>query len=77
VVDGGSADLCDFDPGYELDLRIRSSLRTMTAIWMGMAMIRQEMDAGHLELDGDPKIAQSMPQWLGLSYFAPQPRKVE
>jgi hypothetical protein len=39
-------------------------------------MIRQEVDAGRLELDGDPKIAQTMPQWLGLSYFAPQPRRV-
>jgi DNA-binding HxlR family transcriptional regulator len=76
VVDGSSTDLCDFDPGFELDLRVRSSLQTMTAIWMGMRMIRQEVDAGRLELDGDPKIAQTMPQWLGLSYFAPQPRRV-
>lgn len=77
VVDAPKADLCNFDPGFELDLRVRSSLRTMTAIWMGMTKVQQEVEAGHLELDGDPAIARSMQHWLGLSYFAPQPRKVD
>ena len=36
VVDGGAVDLCNFDPGHELDLLVKSSLRSMTAIWMGL-----------------------------------------
>ena len=68
-------DLCAFDPGFEIDLLVRSPLRTMTAIWMGIAKLRQEIDAGNLELDGDPSIAGAMQQWLGLSPFAKaQPR---
>ncbi|BCH33397.1 HxlR family transcriptional regulator [Mesorhizobium sp. L-8-10] len=70
VVDGGEVDLCNFDPGFDIDLMVRSSLRSMTAIWMGLAKVRAEVEAGALELDGDPAIARAMQQWLGLSPFA-------
>ncbi len=70
VIDEGKVDLCNFDPGFDLDLMVRSSLRSMTAIWMGVAKVRAEIDAGTVELDGDPSIARAMQQWLGLSPFA-------
>jgi DNA-binding HxlR family transcriptional regulator len=76
VVESGAVDLCNFDPGHELDLLVRGSLRSMTAIWMGLTTIKQETDHGHLELDGDPAIARSMQQWLGLSTFAHEQRRV-
>ncbi|MEI4484402.1 MULTISPECIES: winged helix-turn-helix transcriptional regulator [Phyllobacterium] len=76
VVEDGSVDLCGFDPGYDIDLLITSSLKSMTAIWMGLSMVRREVDAGNLEFDGDPAIAASMQQWLGLSPFAQEPRRV-
>ena len=76
VVDGGAVDLCGFDPGFEIDLLVTSSLRSMTAIWMGLSMIRREVDAGNLEFDGDPEIAKAMQQWLGLSKFAGASRNV-
>lgn len=77
VVENGSADLCNFDPGYDLDLLVRGSLRSMTAIWMGLTTIRREADAGELDIEGDPAIARSMQDWLGLSSFAPVPRMVQ
>lgn len=76
VVDGATVDLCGFDPGFEIDLLVRGSLRSMTAVWMGLALLRQEIEAGRLELDGDPQIAAAMQSWLGLSGFAPEPRRV-
>ena len=76
VVDGGVVDLCAFDPGFEIDLLVRSPLRTMTAIWMGMAKLRQEIEAGNLEIDGDPSIAGAMQTWLGLSPFAKESSRV-
>ena len=77
VVDGGAVDVCDFDPGHELDLLVKSSLRSMTAIWMGLTTIKQESESGDLELEGDPSLARSMQHWLGLSAFAPQSRRVQ
>ena len=70
VVESGKVDLCGFDPGYEIDLLVRGPLKVMTAIWMGIAGIRREVEAGSVELDGDPAIASAMQQWLGLSPFA-------
>jgi DNA-binding HxlR family transcriptional regulator len=70
VIDGGKVDLCSVDPGFEVDLDVRSSLRSMTAVWMGLSTLRAEVDAGHIELIGDKAIARSMHSWLRLSPFA-------
>ena len=70
VVDQRVVDLCQFDPGYEVDLFVECSLRTMTAIWMGLTSVQAELDAGRMELSGDKMLARSMQQWLGLSPFA-------
>ena len=48
----------------------------MTAVWMGLAKLRSEIDAGTIELDGDPMIAGAMQNWLGLSPFAKEQRRV-
>ena len=76
VIEDGEVDLCNFDPGYDVNLLIRSSLRTMTAIWMGIAAIRAELAAGRLELEGERPIVRSIQQWLGSSPFAHEPRRV-
>lgn len=70
VVEGRDVDVCSTDPGYEVDLYVECSLRTMTAIWMGLTNVRSEIEERRLQLDGDTHIATSMQQWLGLSPFA-------
>ena len=74
VIDNGLVDVCQVNPGYEIDLFVECSLRTMTAIWMGLTTVRAELDAGRLELSGEKAIARSMHQWLGLSPFAKEKR---
>jgi DNA-binding HxlR family transcriptional regulator len=76
VIDGGKVDLCSIDPGFEIDLYVRSSLRSMTAVWMGLSTVQKEIGARQLELIGDPGIAQSMQQWLGLSPFAKEKNRL-
>lgn len=76
VVEAGAVDLCNFDPGHELDLLVKSSLRSMTAIWMGLSTIRKEAEGRQLEIEGDPALAGSIQQWLGLSDFASVQRRV-
>lgn len=70
VIDKGAVDLCLSDPGFDVDLLIEGPLRTMTAIWMGVADIEKEAAAGRLSVDGDPEIARGMRAWLTLSPFA-------
>jgi ubiquinone biosynthesis protein UbiJ len=76
VVEGREVDLCSTDPGFEIDLYVECPLRTMTAIWMGLANVRGEIEERRLRLDGDPHLAASMQQWLGLSPFARERNRV-
>ena len=76
VVDDRTVDLCSTNPGFEIDLYVRSSLRSMTAVWMGMTTVQKEISAGQIELVGDKAIAKSMQQWLGLSPFAKEKSRV-
>jgi DNA-binding HxlR family transcriptional regulator len=76
VVENGTVDLCRVDPGHDIDLLIRGSLRSMTAVWMGMSTIVLEVEAGRIEIDGERQIAGSIGTWLGLSNFAPLKRNV-
>lgn len=76
VVESGDVDLCQTDPGFEVDLLVTSSLRTMTSIWMGLTRLEAEVRAGRVQLDGDPAVGRSMQAWLKLSTFAPVERRV-
>jgi DNA-binding HxlR family transcriptional regulator len=76
VIESGNVDLCHVDPGFDIDLLVTSSLKTMTAVWMGLLRLESEIKAGHVQLDGDPVIGRAMQAWLKLSIFAPAERKV-
>lgn len=76
VADKGQVDLCKTDPGHEVDLVIDADLRSMTAVWMGLARLRDEIAAGRIKLDGDRALARTVETWLGLSGFAPLERRV-
>jgi DNA-binding HxlR family transcriptional regulator len=72
----GKVDLCLTDPGFEIDLYVKSQLRSMTAIWMGFSTVAKEVEAGNVELIGDADITKSMQRWLGLSPFAKERSRV-
>jgi DNA-binding HxlR family transcriptional regulator len=76
VIESGKVDLCHVDPGFDIDLLVTSSLKTMTAIWMGLIRFGSEVDAGRVRLDGDPAVSRAIQQALKLSTFAPVERRV-
>ena len=41
VEPSGATDLCHIDPGHDVDLFVSGSLRSMTAVWMGKAKLRE------------------------------------
>lgn len=76
IIEGRTADPCQSDPGFDVDLYVRASLRSMTAVWMGLSTLAGEIEAGHIVVTGDKTIAKSMQQWLGLSAFAKEKKRV-
>lgn len=69
-------DLCSVEPGFEVDLYSHGSLRTMTAIWLGLDTVAKALTDGRLLLTGDQALAHHMQKWLGLSPFAVQQKQV-
>ena len=63
-------DLCQIDPGFDVDLYVTTDLRTMTAIWMGAETVRNALKNERLLLTGNRQLATDMQTWLGLSVFA-------
>ena len=70
VSSAGIVDLCNSDPGFEIDILVSGSLRAMTSVWMGLSTIKAEAASGTLNINGEPAIASVMQEWLGLSPFA-------
>jgi hypothetical protein len=67
---------CYNHPGHDVDMYSDSSLRTMTAIWMGLDTVDKAVKEGRLDLTGPSELAARMQDWLGLSPFAQQERMV-
>ena len=63
-------DLCAVEPGFDIDLFVRTDLRTMTAIWMGLDSVAKAVDDERLVLTGNRDLQRTMVEWLGFSIFS-------
>ena len=64
------ADLCLSDPGFGVDVTVRSDARTRTAVWMGDAGLAAALSRRAIELEGPRDLVRSFPKWFGLHPFA-------
>ena len=67
VVEGGDTDLCQSDPGYDVDLYLSTDLRTMTEVWLGRIPLRAALRDGGIEVLGERSLERSLASWLRLS----------
>ncbi|MBF9033890.1 transcriptional regulator [Rhodobacterales bacterium HKCCE2091] len=75
LVESDTTDLCRTDPGHEVDVLVTADLKAMTAVWMGLADLSDELAAGTVTIDGSPALTRNFGKWLKLSVFADQPRR--
>lgn len=64
VSEDGTTDLCMEDPGHEVDLVVRSGVRTLTAIWLCRDTLADAQRRGDLEVMGRPRLRRQLPAWL-------------
>jgi DNA-binding HxlR family transcriptional regulator len=76
VVDNEQVDVCYVDPGFDVDVYVETDLGTMTRIWMGMITVRSAMSGGSMALTGDRDLTGKTQDWLGLSVFAREEKRV-
>lgn len=71
VVENQVADLCRDDPGHDLTLQVRSTVRALTEVWTGDAAPPRTRTSADLELVGPDRDVERFWPWLGRSVFAP------
>jgi len=74
MVSEGTADVCDFDPGYEVAATVETSLLTLTRLWRGDLSWSRATLNGSLAIHGAPDVRRAVPGWLGQSRSAAVPR---
>lgn len=71
LLEPGHADICVSDPGFDIDLWVSASLRTMVELWLGHRSIDGAIKSGDLQLDGTRGEQKLFRQWFVRSVFAP------
>lgn len=74
VIQDGHVDVCDDDPGFDVDIAVECELPTLVRIWRGDHDWYEALRSGALEVRGPRHLRDALPQWLQLSVFAAVPR---
>lgn len=70
VSESGDIDLCLYDNGYDVDVLVRCSLRTMTEIWTCRRLFSEAVQCRDVDVKGDSKLAGRLQAWLRSSALA-------
>ncbi len=74
VVADGEADMCDFDPGYDVTVTIETSLRTLTRDLARRRRLVTRLLDGSVTVSGSADARRAVPAWIGQSVSAAVPR---
>ena len=69
VITGDEIDLCDKDPGKNVDIYFTTTVKTMADIWMGKGSYQQSIKTGDLTVVGDKYLINSITRWMKNSIF--------
>ena len=67
VIEDGETDLCQSDPGHDVDLYLTTDLRGMTEVWRGRVPLKRALRDVAIELIGARALERSIGSWLRLS----------
>ena len=70
IIDHGQVDVCLKNPGYDVDLTLTTSIRTMAMIYLGQVEPDAAVRSGLIALDGSRALARTFPTWCPRSSFA-------
>lgn len=73
IATGNEVDVCNKDPGKEVDVYFTSTVRTMVDIWMGDVSDKKAVKDGLLKVVGPSALTRNMFSWMNSSVFADLP----
>lgn len=69
VISGTHIEVCDKDPGFDVNCWFRSTLRVMTDVWLGHDTYQRAIRSGELDMHGDAALTRDVTSWLKCSDF--------
>lgn len=70
VTEDGDPQLCLTDPGHEIDMLVDTDVRSLARVWIGEDDLRSALRSGAIKAQGDPRLVETLPDWLRESPFA-------
>jgi DNA-binding HxlR family transcriptional regulator len=70
VLEGTGVDLFLTDPGYGIDLTVRSDPVALAAVWLGDVALGSALQRRAVALEGPGHLVRAFPRWFGLSSLA-------
>ncbi|MGD8339398.1 MAG: helix-turn-helix domain-containing protein [Gammaproteobacteria bacterium] len=70
VVHEEKREVCDENPGHEVDVYLRSTLRTLSEIWWGDTGLLAACEDGRLKVGGSVAHTKRLKKWFPVSSFA-------
>ncbi len=67
VIEEGEVDVCQKDPGFEVNVLILADLSAFTHVWMGYTDLNLALQQGTICFEGDRPWVQQVPTWLYLN----------
>ena len=64
VAEKGEIDLCLNNPGFEVNIMIRCSLKAMTEVWVCQKRFRDAVKNGDIKVTGDSTLINKLQDWL-------------
>ncbi len=74
ICQGPDVDLCNEDPGKDVDCYVASASRDLIGVWMGDIPLAKALKAGKIQLTGERHLCRTFPRWFTLSAVAKTPR---
>jgi DNA-binding HxlR family transcriptional regulator len=70
LIEDDDVDLCQSDPGFDVDLFVESTVRAMGRVWIGRRDLHAAVAAEEIVLHGDAGLGRNVGRWLMLSLIA-------
>ena len=67
LIEDADVDLCQSDPGFDVDLFVESTVRAMGRVWIGQRDLHAAIAAKDIVLHGNVQLARGIGRWLMLS----------
>lgn len=67
VIEDSEVDVCQKDPGFQVDVLISADLSAFNHVWMGFTPLNLALKQGTISFEGDRDLVHQVPTWLYLN----------